>query len=415
MFMGGKHVTFNMALWDREFAAAATSADLNVLISLIRSRAVADVLAMTRQPRRWHQVSNPTALLPNQPSVNGCPVLAIEPGAASTARVSNSLRRRLKGKERKLQALPGYRYHLATDEAEINRLLDWFFRIKPLRMAEQNLPDVFAEPGVGEFIRDSCLTKLAGGGRAIELHALECDEEVIALYAGVADGHRFSMMFNTYTMSENSRYSPGLILVRNIIDHYAEQSYRAIDLGIGRTTKRMFCKDDEAIFDSFVPLTARGAVAAAAMSAKARAKHRIKQSRTLFRLAQRLRGALHQAEAGGIGAVRRRPRADPARSYRRLARACPASRHRQNRPLSAFPRSGCARPLQRRLGDHDGAGVGAQSSPAGRMRRRLQHDVIIDAPQRIDRKRQPRRLQQRPVRSPDAQRRRDESTTTGPW
>jgi hypothetical protein len=29
------------------------------------------------------------------------------------------------------------------------------------------------------------------------------------------------------------------------------------------------------------------------MSAVARAKHRVKQSRTLFRLAQRLRGALH--------------------------------------------------------------------------------------------------------------------------
>jgi CelD/BcsL family acetyltransferase involved in cellulose biosynthesis len=293
--MGGKHVTFNMALWDREFAAAATSADLNALISLIRSRAVADVLAMTRQPRRWHQVSNPTALLPNQPSVNGCPVLAIEPGAASTARVSNSLRRRLKGKERKLQALPGYRYHLATDEAEINRLLDWFFRIKPLRMAEQNLPDVFAEPGVGEFIRDSCLTKLAGGGRAIELHALECDEEVIALYAGVADGHRFSMMFNTYTMSENSRYSPGLILVRNIIDHYAEQSYRAIDLGIGSDDyKRMFCKTDEPIFDSFVALSPLGQLAAPAMSANNRAKHLVKNNQMLLRCAQALRGAFRK-------------------------------------------------------------------------------------------------------------------------
>jgi CelD/BcsL family acetyltransferase involved in cellulose biosynthesis len=294
-FMGGKHVTFNMALWDREFAAAATSADLNALISLIRSRAVADVLAMTRQPRRWHQVSNPTALLPNQPSVNGCPVLAIEPGAASTARVSNSLRRRLKGKERKLQALPGYRYHLATDEAEINRLLDWFFRIKPLRMAEQNLPDVFAEPGVGEFIRDSCLTQLAGGGRAIELHALECDEEVIALYAGVADGHRFSMMFNTYTMSENSRYSPGLILVRYIIDHYAEQSYRAIDLGIGSDDyKRMFCKTDEPIFDSFVALSPLGQLAAPAMSANNRAKHLVKNNQMLLRCAQALRGAFRK-------------------------------------------------------------------------------------------------------------------------
>jgi hypothetical protein len=42
------------------------------------------------------------ALLPHQPSVNDCPLLAMEPGAAPTALISNSFRRRLKGKERKL-------------------------------------------------------------------------------------------------------------------------------------------------------------------------------------------------------------------------------------------------------------------------------------------------------------------------
>jgi len=84
---------------------------------------------------------------------------------------------------------------------------------------EQGLPDVFAEPGVADFIRTACLTSLPGGGRAIDIHALTSDTEIIALFAGVADEHRFSMMFNTYTMSENSRFSPGLILMRNIIDH----------------------------------------------------------------------------------------------------------------------------------------------------------------------------------------------------
>ena len=130
-------------------------------------------------------------------------------------------------------------------------------------MAEQKLPNVFAEPGVEDFIRDACLARLAGGGRAIDIHALECDDEVIAIFAGVADGHRFSMMFNTYTMSDNSRYSPGLILMRNIIDHYAERGYRALDLGIGSDDyKRLFCKDDEPIFDSFIPLSLRGKLAA---------------------------------------------------------------------------------------------------------------------------------------------------------
>jgi CelD/BcsL family acetyltransferase involved in cellulose biosynthesis len=290
-FMGGKHATFNMPLCDDDFARNATASEIAMLIARLRERRHADLLVLTQQPLRWQDQPNPFALLPHQPSVNACPVLAMAPDAQL---LSSSFRRRLRGKERKLQALPGYRYFVAATDGEIARLLDWFFRVKPLRMAEQKLPNVFAEAGVEHFIRDACMARLAGGNRVIDIHALACDEEVIALFAGVADGHRFSMMFNTYTLSEHARYSPGLILMRNIIDHYAARGYRALDLGIGSDDyKRLFCRDDEAIFDSFVPLTARGAVAAVAMSAVARAKHRVKQNKTLFNLAQRLRGALH--------------------------------------------------------------------------------------------------------------------------
>src|SRR5262249_11090468 len=155
-------------------------------------------------------------------------------------------------------------------------------------------PNVFAEGGVEDFIRSACLAKLADGRRAIDIHALECDEEVIALFAGVADGHRFSMMFNTYTMSEHARYSPGLILILNIIDHYAGSGYHALDLGIGSDDyKRLFCKTDEAIFDSFIPLTSRGKLAASAISAAHSGKRLVKQNQALMHLAQRLRAAFH--------------------------------------------------------------------------------------------------------------------------
>jgi CelD/BcsL family acetyltransferase involved in cellulose biosynthesis len=294
-FMGGKHATFNMALWDREFAAGATSDDLEALISAIRRRSGADVLALTQQPQRWRDAQNPMALLPNQASVNDCPLLTMLSGAPPASLISSSFRRRLKGKERKLQALAGYRYCVAASDAEIGRLLDAFFRIKPLRMAEQKLPNVFAEPGVEDFIRSACAALVAGGGHVIDMHALECDDEVIAIFAGVADGNRFSMMFNTYTMSGNSRYSPGLILMRNIIDHYAGRSFRALDLGIGSDDyKRLFCKSEEPIFDCFVPLSQRGKVAAAAMSGVNRAKHLVKHNQALFQLAQRLRSAFHR-------------------------------------------------------------------------------------------------------------------------
>lgn len=294
-FMGGKHATFNMALWDREFAAGVTSADIEALVAAIRARAEADVLALGQQPLTWRGVPNPMALLPHQASANDCPLMKIVPEEPPTARISNSFRRRLKGKERKLQALPGYRSHVATSDAEIKRLLDWFFLVKPQRMAEQKLPNVFADPGVEEFVRDACMAELAGGGRAIDIHALECDDEVIAIFAGVNDGYRFSMMFNTYTLSANSKYSPGLILMRDIVDHYAGRGYRALDLGIGSDDyKRLFCKDDEPIFDSFIPLSLRGKLAAAAMSSVNRAKHLVKHNPALFELAQKLRGAFQR-------------------------------------------------------------------------------------------------------------------------
>jgi CelD/BcsL family acetyltransferase involved in cellulose biosynthesis len=289
-FMGGKHATFNMGLWDKEFAREATPADLEALLSKLRAHDAADVLALTQQTLHWQGLVNPLSLLPHQPAVNACPLLTMEPGAEQASRISNSFRRRLKGKERKFQALPGYRYLVAETDADVTRLLNWFFETKPRRMAEQGLPDVFAEPGVESFIRSACLTPLARGGRAIDIHALACDEEVIAIYAGVADGQRFSMMFNTYTMSENARFSPGLILMRNIVDHYADRGYRSLDLGIGSDEyKRLFCKSDEPIFDSFIALSPRGRLAAAAMSAVNRSKRMVKQNETLLRLAQHLR------------------------------------------------------------------------------------------------------------------------------
>jgi CelD/BcsL family acetyltransferase involved in cellulose biosynthesis len=291
-FMGGKHSTFNMALWDRNFVTQATQADLEGLISAISQRAEADLFALHQQPLCWRDLPNPLALLPHQQSANDCPLLTMEPGAAPATLISNSFRRRLKGKERKLQALPGYRYHVASTNADITRLLDWFFRIKPLRMAEQKLPNVFADPGIEDFIRLACTTPLANGRHVIDIHALECDEEVIAIFAGVADGHRFSMMFNTYTISASAKYSPGLILMRDIVDDYAGQDYRALDLGIGSDDyKRLFCKSDEPIFDSFIALSQRGRLAAGIMSGLNRTKRLVKHNPALFEMAQKLRNA----------------------------------------------------------------------------------------------------------------------------
>ncbi|MBR0801136.1 GNAT family N-acetyltransferase [Bradyrhizobium jicamae] len=295
-FMGGTHANFNMGLWEREFAAAATEADLKALLAMLAVSDEVDVLALRQQPLHWRDLQNPLWLLPHEPLAFDCPLRTIRSSATAANLISNSLRRRLRNKERKLQPLAGYRYHIASADADITRLLDWFFRVKSQRLAKQKLPNVFAEPGVSEFIRAACMTKLPYGGRVIEIHALECDEEVIAIWAVVADGNRFSTMFNTYTLSGNARFSPGLLLMRHIIDRFIGQHGCSFDFGIGSDDyKREFCKDDEPTFDSNIPLTVLGRLAAGAMSGVSGAKRLVKRNPALLGVAQNLRSMFRQA------------------------------------------------------------------------------------------------------------------------
>jgi CelD/BcsL family acetyltransferase involved in cellulose biosynthesis len=291
-FPGGKHSNFNMALWRREFALTATPEDVSAMLSLIASREPSlDLLTLNQQPREWNATPNPFALLPHQPSVNECPLLSIGANAPAGAYMSSSFRRKLNGKERKLQALPGYRYLVAKNETDANRLLDAFFAIKPLRMAEQKLKNVFAEPGTEQFIRRACVDGIEQGRAAIELHGLECDAEVIAVFAGLGDGQRYSTMFNTYTMSEAARNSPGLVLIRNMIDHHLQHGCSSFDFGVGTDEyKLQFCKDArQPLFDSFIALNAKGQVASRLLALATGLKRTIKQSPKAMRVFHSLR------------------------------------------------------------------------------------------------------------------------------
>jgi CelD/BcsL family acetyltransferase involved in cellulose biosynthesis len=204
--------------------------------------------------------------------------------------LSPSMRSRLRGKERKLQNLAGYRYVQATTDDDVDRLLDNFLALKSTHMAAQGLGNVFAEAGVAEFLRETCHCTLADGRRLIEIHALEGGGEVLALFGTTADDYRFSSIFNTYTLSENARHSPGLVLLMHMVTQCVARGLRSFDIGVGRAHyKSFFCREPEPLFDTFLPLTLRGRLAAAAFSAAFATKRVIKQNRTLWAAVQALR------------------------------------------------------------------------------------------------------------------------------
>jgi CelD/BcsL family acetyltransferase involved in cellulose biosynthesis len=292
-FLGSKHASYNIGLWRRDLAAAISASEIRNLMARIaahRSNRV-DLLALHSQPLNWASLANPFGLLPRQLSAEDGACLHItSPTHGIEGAVSPAVQSRLRGKERKLKKLAGYRYIQAMSAADIDRLLDAFFALKAVHMRSQGLTNVFADPGVAAFVRQASHVKLPDGRPLIEIHALEGDGEVLALYGAVVDPYRFSAMFNTYTLSRHARQSPGLILLQHMIGACADRGAHSFDIGVGRAHyKSFFCKEPEPLFDTFLAFTPRGRLAAPALQATFAAKRIIKGRPALWAAVQFLR------------------------------------------------------------------------------------------------------------------------------
>jgi CelD/BcsL family acetyltransferase involved in cellulose biosynthesis len=290
-FLGSKHASFNIGLWRRDLVPAIGAGDIRDLVARSAAgRDPVDLLALYSQPLSWAGLANPFAQLPRQLSADDGSCLNLKAGGGIEAAVSAKMRSRLRDKERKLKKLARYGYIQATGAADIDRLLEAFFALKAAHMRSQGLTNVFAEPGVAQFVREASHLKLPDGRPLIELHALEGGGEVLALYGAVVDSYRFSAMFNTYTLSPHARHSPGLILLQHMIAACAQRGARSFDIGVGRAHyKSFFCKEPEPLFDNFLALTPRGRLAAPAFSGAFAAKRMIKSKPALWSAVQFLR------------------------------------------------------------------------------------------------------------------------------
>jgi CelD/BcsL family acetyltransferase involved in cellulose biosynthesis len=297
-FFGDKHATLNVALWRPDAARAFTAADMQaVLAELARQCPYLDCLMLSNQPQSWHGLPNPFALLPHQQGTEDNFVLRLGlPGTQIIEReLSSTMRSRLRNKERKLAKLDGYRYVKAANADEVDRLLNTFFVQKAAKLTSLGIENVFAQPGVESFVRAACSEGLADGKPLIELHALEAGGEMLALFSGIHDNRRFTSAFNSHTASEHSRQSPGLILLQHLVTDCANRGFESFDIGPGEAGyKKFFCKEFEPIFDSILPLSARGRMVAIPLRTFFSLKSKIKRNPALWRMAYAVRAMLNK-------------------------------------------------------------------------------------------------------------------------
>jgi CelD/BcsL family acetyltransferase involved in cellulose biosynthesis len=286
-FFGGRHANLNTGLWRADVAATITAQELSKILRDVAARHNIDVYKLASQPDQLpNAIRNPMAMLPHQAAPDDVFVLTLDgkpgPEALKTC-LTGTMRGRLRTKERKLQALPGYRFFRAETPDEVNRVFEAFVAQKAAHLTNQGISNVFDDPEAAAFLRSACHQGLGEGRPVIELFALEGGGEVIAVFGGVNDGRRMSCMFNSYTLGEASRWSPGLILLTNLISYCADNKITYFDLGVGYSFyKTLFCKEYENVFDTIIGTTMTGRATAIALRLARSAKRELKANPALW-------------------------------------------------------------------------------------------------------------------------------------
>ena len=285
-FMGGKHTNFNLPVWRPELLK---DAGLDQLLEGLRSTGPRlDLLILLNQPATWQGVANPMLQLRHaaSPSRAYGGELKSDFEELLKERMGSGSRKKLRQKERQLVAAVGpVSYLRARTHAEVDRVLEAFFKQKGERMRELGLSNAFDRAGVKEFAATAAHEIDPDTGEPIiELYAALAGDTIIATFGGIMAHGRFSGMFNSIAGPEFRDYSPGELLLSNVVRMCCERGCDRFDLGIGDAAyKQVYCKDGEPLFDSVIPITAAGQIAAPFWRAGLAMKSRIKQSDALLR------------------------------------------------------------------------------------------------------------------------------------
>jgi CelD/BcsL family acetyltransferase involved in cellulose biosynthesis len=294
-FPGGKHANYNMGLFTADAAERLSRENLSATLAAVAADAAVDLFVFRNQPMAWRGTENPMARLPRQPSASGAwrAELMSDADAFIASLMSSESRKKLRHKERKLAEFGPLAYVEAGTPDEAQALLEAFLIQKKARFAAMGIANPFDQPEALAFLVHAAVRPLDGGPPApVSLFGLRAGDRIVAVFGGVIHGGRFCGMFTSFDAAPDvARCSPGDLLILHLVRTMCARGLSAFDLGVGDAAyKSDYCPIREELFDSFLPMTAKGNAAALLLrsayglkTVAARYRHRLRPLRHMIR------------------------------------------------------------------------------------------------------------------------------------
>lgn len=251
-----------------------------------------DAFLLADCPRIWGGRANPLSRLPHQASPSDGAMLTIDTaGEAVLDRLfDREHRKKQRYKRRKLGETGIVSSGWAPCDRSVEVVLAAFREWKAKQFASLGVADPFATSEIQAFL----YKMYCSANPTARLFVLQLDDRPIAVVGTTQAGRHVSGMFTAYDPDPGiARFSPGDVLMADLVQTLSTEDVGSFDLGIGEARyKSHFCPERMAMVDIAVTVSHPGRLAALTWRAMRWAKRIIKQNPTAYDLAKGLRRRL---------------------------------------------------------------------------------------------------------------------------
>jgi len=218
-----------------------------------------DLAILEKIPREICGLSNPIGNLAKRPWLESGHYATLrgtwdEFAAQRIPFVSDSRRNRRKLAERGV-----VKFSVATTIEDQERFFSAMMRQKRRRYLETRGIDGFTRPGFSSYYAE--MTNRYASQGFVHLSALTVNDVIVATHWGLVAGARFYYLLPTYEAGEWSRFSPGRLLLENLLEWSFLNGIRIFDFGMGdEQYKTLYCDKKLQLYEIIIPVTLRGRI-----------------------------------------------------------------------------------------------------------------------------------------------------------
>lgn len=148
-------------------------------------------------------------------------------------------------------------FSVATTPARRQAVTEIMFEQKQQRYFATRSTNILREPGSQEFYRSLALAPSAMD--RIHVSALQCGGDIVATHWGMLFRNRWYWLMPSFAGGDWGRYSPGRILLENLLQWCFQNGVAVFDFTIGGERYKLdWCEEQMRLFEYIEPLNAKG-------------------------------------------------------------------------------------------------------------------------------------------------------------